>query len=204
RYQLRENAKVAIEVTLPDGTPAAHGTVAFAAVDQALLELASNDSWDLLSAMRQLRSYGVETATAQSEIVGRRHYGRKALPAGGGGGASPTRELLDTLLLWQPLVQLDAQGRAQITVPLNDSITRFKLVAVADYGVERVGMGSTSIASTQDLQIISGLPAVVRQGDSYQAMATLRNSTQRTMRLDVSAAYVGADVPATNLAPLVV
>src|SRR5690606_5156961 len=35
RYQLRENAKVAIEVTLPDGTPAAHGTVAFAAVDQA-------------------------------------------------------------------------------------------------------------------------------------------------------------------------
>ncbi|WP_233208298.1 alpha-2-macroglobulin family protein [Pollutimonas subterranea] len=200
RYQLREKAKVAIEVTLPDGKPAAHGTVAFAAVDQALLELASNDSWDLLSAMRQFRSYGVETATAQSEIVGRRHYGRKALPAGGGGGASPTRELLDTLLLWQSDVQLDAQGRAQVTVPLNDSITRFKLVAIADYGAERFGTGSTSIASSQDLQIISGLPAVIREGDNYQAMATVRNSTQRSMRLDVSAAYAGTGVPAERLA----
>lgn len=199
-YQLREKANVTIEVTLPDGSPAAHGTVAFAAVDQALLELAPNDSWNLLSAMRQFRSYGVETATAQSEIVGRRHYGRKALPAGGGGGKSPTRELLDTLLLWQPGVQLDAQGRAQVTLALNDSITRFKLVAVADYGAERFGTGSTSIASSQDLQIISGLPAVIRGGDDYQALATVRNSTQRTMHLDVSATYTGTGVPAGSLA----
>ena len=33
---------------------------------------------------------------AQMEIIGRRHYGKKAVPAGGGGGKSPTRELLDT------------------------------------------------------------------------------------------------------------
>lgn len=199
-YQLRDKAVVTVEVTMPDGKPAAHGTVAFAAVDQALLELAPNDSWDLLSAMRQFRSYGVETATAQMEIVGRRHYGRKAMPAGGGGGKSPTRELLDTLLLWQPDIQLDAQGKAQISVPLNDSITRFKLVAIADYGAGRFGTGSSSTASTQDLQVISGLPALVREGDSYQAMATVRNSTQRDMRLDVSAAYTGTGVPEASLA----
>src|SRR5690606_173536 len=106
-YQVRERATVTVQVTTADGKPAAHGTVAFAAVDQALLELAPNNSWDLLSALRQLRSYGVQTATAQMEVVGRRHYGRKALPAGGGGGKSPTRELLNTLLLWDPAVQLD-------------------------------------------------------------------------------------------------
>lgn len=199
-YQLRDKAVVSLEVTTPDGKPAAHGTVAFAAVDQALLELAPNDSWDLLSAMRQMRSYGVETATAQMEIVGRRHYGRKALPAGGGGGKSPTRELLDTLLLWQPEVQLDANGKAQLTVPLNDAITRFRLVAVADYGVGRFGTGSSSIASTKDLQIISGLPALIREGDRYQATITVRNSTQRDMRLDVSAAYTGHGVPGASLA----
>lgn len=199
-YQLREKATVTVEVSTPDGKPAAHGTVAFAAVDQALLELAPNESWDLLSALRQFRSYGVETATAQMEIVGRRHYGRKALPAGGGGGKSPTRELLDTLLLWKPVVQLDANGRAQITVPLNDSITRFKLVAIADYGAGRFGTGSSSIASTQDLQIISGLPALIREGDQYQAMATVRNSTQRVMHVDVSAAYTGTSASAVHLA----
>lgn len=198
-YQIRDHAKVEIQVTTPDGKPAAHATVAFAAVDQALLELAPNPSWDLLSAMRQLRSYGVETATAQMEVVGRRHYGRKALPAGGGGGKSPTRELLDTLLLWEPSLQLDADGKATITVPLNDAITRFKLVAVADLGAERFGTGSTSIVSTQDLQVISGLPAMVREGDHYQAAVTVRNATQRDMRLEVGAAYRGQGVPTHSL-----
>ncbi|WP_245801120.1 alpha-2-macroglobulin family protein [Pollutimonas bauzanensis] len=198
-YQVRDKASVTVQVSTPDGKPAAHGMVAFAAVDQALLELASNESWDLLSAMRQFRSYGVDTATAQMEIVGRRHYGRKAMPAGGGGGKSPTRELLDTLLLWKPAVELDAEGRAQFTLPLNDSITRFKLVAIADYGAGRFGTGSSDIASTQDLQIIAGLPALVREGDHYQAMATLRNSTQRAMRLDVAAAYTGTGVPGESL-----
>ncbi|MBP6018740.1 MAG: alpha-2-macroglobulin [Burkholderiaceae bacterium] len=201
RYQVRDTATVTVQVTMPDGKPAANGTVAFAAVDQALLELSPNPSWDLLTAMRQLRSYGVETATAQMQVVGRRHYGRKALPAGGGGGKSPTRELLDTLLLWQPDVVLDAQGQAQITLPLNDAITRFTLVAISDYGVGRFGTGKASIVSTQDLQVIGGLPAQVREGDRYQAMVTVRNASTRDMSLQVQAGYTGPGVDAANLAP---
>lgn len=200
-YSVRGKAKVAIQVTTPDGKPAAHGQVAFAAVDQALLELAPNTSWDLLDAMRQRRSYGVQTATAQMQIVGRRHYGRKALPAGGGGGKSPTRELLDTLLLWQPDVQLDDLGRAELTVPLNDAISSFRLVAVADYGVAQFGTGSVQIATTQDVQVISGLPALVREGDRYQAMATVRNTTQRDMQIRVEAGYDGSGVPDQVLKP---
>lgn len=200
RYQVRDQATVTVQVTTPDGKPAANGTVAFAAVDQALLELAPNPSWDVLTAMRQLRSYGVETATAQMQVVGRRHYGRKALPAGGGGGKSPTRELLDTLLLWQSDVALDDQGQAQITLPLNDAITRFTLVAISDYGVGRFGTGKASIISTQDLQVIGGLPAQVREGDRYQAMVTVRNASTREMTLQVQAGYTGAGVDAASLA----
>lgn len=200
-YPLRDRASVTVEVKTADGKPAAHGTVAFAAVDQALLELAPNDSWDLLSALRQLRSYGVETATAQMEVVGRRHYGRKALPAGGGGGKSPTRELLDTLLLWAPAVELDEQGKATLSVPLNDAITRYKLVAIADYGADRFGTGFASIASTQDLQLIPGLPSLVREGDRYKAMVTARNSTGAAMRVRVTAGYTGKGVASETLAP---
>jgi uncharacterized protein YfaS (alpha-2-macroglobulin family) len=203
-YPVRGKAQVTVQVSTPDGKPAANGQVAFAAVDQALLELAPNDSWNLLDTMRRRRSYGVETSTAQMQIVGRRHYGRKALPAGGGGGKSPTRELLDTLLLWQPRVQLDAQGKARITLALNDSITQFKLVAIADYGAGRFGTGSAHIAVSQDLQVISGLPALVREGDRYQAMVTVRNSTQRSMRVKVEAAYSGKGVPNGALAPATV
>jgi len=186
-YPVRGKARVVVQVKLPDGKPAANGEVALAAVDQALLELMPNGSWNLLDAMVQRRSYGVETSTAQMEIIGRRHYGRKAVPAGGGGGKSPTRELFDTLLLWNPRVQLDAEGKATLEVPLNDSLTSFRIVAVADLGVNRFGTGSASIAATQDLQMISGLPLLVREDDKYRAMFTLRNTTQRAMTVEATA-----------------
>lgn len=188
RYQVGEQALVNIKVLKADGTPAANGTVTFVAVDQALLELSPNTTWDVLAAMRRVRSYGVRTATAQMQVVGRRHYGRKALPAGGGGGKSPTRELLDTLLLWQPDIVLDDQGRAQIKVQLNDAITRFTLVAIADYGADQFGTGKTTITSTRDLQVLSGLPQLVRQGDDYEAQLTVRNTTDRDMTVQVTAA----------------
>ena len=185
-YPVRGQAQVTIQVKLPNGQPAAHAEVALAAVDQALLELMPNSSWNLLDAMLQRRAWGVETSTAQMEIIGRRHYGRKAVAAGGGGGRSGTRELLDTLLLWNPAVKLDAQGRAVVTVPLNDALTTFQIVAVADAATGLFGTGQTSIRATQDLQIISGLPPLVREDDQFRAQITLRNTTKAAMKVEVS------------------
>lgn len=185
-YAVRSQAKVTINVKLPNGQPAAHAEVALAAVDQALLELMPNTSWNLLDAMLQRRSWGVETSTAQMEIIGRRHYGRKAVAAGGGGGHSGTRELLDTLLLWDPSVKLDANGSATVVVPLNDALTTFKIVAVADASTGLFGTGTTNIRATQDLQIISGLPPLVREDDVYRAQITLRNTTKNAMKVLVT------------------
>ncbi|WP_428162360.1 alpha-2-macroglobulin family protein [Diaphorobacter sp.] len=185
-YPVRGKAQVTITATLPDGKPAAGAEVALAAVDQALLELMPNTSWNLLEAMLQRRSWGVQTATAQMEIIGRRHYGKKAVPAGGGGGQTATRELLDTLLLWRPAIVLDANGQAQVTVPLNDALTTFKVVAVADAGTGLFGTGAAQIRATQDLQIISGLPPLVREEDQFRAQLTLRNTTRAAMKVEVT------------------
>ncbi|OYD75416.1 UNVERIFIED_ORG: hypothetical protein BDU10_0453 [Burkholderia sp. CF145] len=186
-YTVRGKAHVKLRVQMPGGKPAPAGTqIAVAAVDEALLELMPNNSWDVLDAMLQRRAYGVETSTAQMEIVGRRHFGRKAVPAGGGGGHSSTRELFDTLLLWNPRVTLDANGEASVDVPLNDALTSFRIVAIAAVGDGTFGTGSTSIRSTQDLQLISGLPPLVREGDQFRAQFTLRNTTTRAMKVVVT------------------
>src|SRR5450830_922632 len=196
-YPIRSIAKVNVLVTLPDGKPAAGAEIALVAVDEALLELQPNTSWNLLSAMLLRRSYGVETSTAQMQVIGKRHYGKKATPAGGGGGKSPTRELFDTLLLWKPYVVLDANGRAQIDVPLNDALTAFRIVAVAESGAGLFGTGSASIRSSQDVQVISGLPPLVREGDQFNAMVTVRNTTTRAMQLRLNAKATGATPSAT-------
>jgi uncharacterized protein YfaS (alpha-2-macroglobulin family) len=179
-YGVREKARVKVRVT-QGGQPLAGTEVALAAVDEGLLALQDNASWDLLGAMMRPRAWGVQTSTLQGEIIGRRHYGRKAVPAGGGGGRGGTRELFDTLLLWNPRVALDANGEATVEVPLNDSLTAFRVVAVADAGVQTFGTGSATLRVTQDLQLLSGLPPLVREGDRFEAMLTLRNTTTRAM-----------------------
>ena len=150
-YRVRDRALVRVAVRTVDGQlPPVGSEVAIAAVDEGLLELLPNNSWNLLDAMMGRRGYRVQTATAQLEVVGKRHYGLKALPPGGGGGRQPTRELFDTLLFWQGRVPLDANGEASVEIPLNDSLTSFRIVAVATSGIELFGTGSTSIRSTQD------------------------------------------------------
>jgi alpha-2-macroglobulin len=83
-------------------------------------------------------------------------------------------------------VKLDANGQAVVTVPLNDALTTFKIVAVADASTGMFGTGSTSIRATQDLQIISGLPPLVREDDQFRAQLTLRNTTKQAMKVLVT------------------
>lgn len=201
QYGVRQTVKARVAVTR-GGQPAAGAELAFAAVDEGLLALKPNESWDLLAALMPPRGWGVETATAQGELIGRRHYGRKALPPGGGGGRNPTRELFDTLLLWRGVVTLDAKGEATIDVPLNDSLTSFRLVAIADDGGQRFGTGSTAVRVSQDLQLLPGVPPLAREGDRFDASYTLRNTTAKPMALTVKLEGPGTFAPKTlTLAP---
>jgi hypothetical protein len=156
-----------------------------------------NKSWDLLAAMMGQRGYEVRTATAQMQVIGKRHFGLKALPQGGGGGRQQTRELFDTLLLWKGRVTLDANGEAGVEIPLNDSLTSFRIVAVAQGDAGLFGTGATAIQSTQDLMIFSGLPPLVREGDRFTGEFTLRNTTQRKMELAAAATIDGISGPLT-------
>jgi alpha-2-macroglobulin len=192
-YKVREHASATIAVRRPDGSAPPKGTeIALAAVDEGLLELLPNNSWKLLDAMMTRRGEEVETFTAQMQVIGKRHFGRKAIAAGGGGGRSSSRELFDTLLLWQPRVPLDEAGNAVVDIPLNDSLTSFRIAAVASSGAALFGTGEASIRATQDLMLLSGLPPLVREGDRFRATFTVRNAAQRPLEI-VLAARVSAN-----------
>jgi uncharacterized protein YfaS (alpha-2-macroglobulin family) len=202
-YKIREQAGVKVKVTAPDGRKLPAGTeVALAAVDAGLLELMPNTSWNLLETMMRERNLQVETATAQMQVIGKRHFGRKAFPHGGGGGRSATRELFDTLLLWKGKLVLDAGGEATVQVPLNDTLGSFRIVAVASGGAGLFGTGSADIRTTQDLMLLSGLPNSVREGDSFRAGFTVRNASQREMAVRLSASMAADGGTGRSLAPL--
>jgi uncharacterized protein YfaS (alpha-2-macroglobulin family) len=203
-YQVRENGTFKIHVETADGHALPKGSeLALAAVDEGLLELKSNQSWKLLEAMMSRRGYEVETFTAQSQVIGKRHFGLKALAQGGDGGKSSDRELLNSLLYWQSDVKLDDDGNAQVSFPMNDSITSFRIAAVAHAGEDLFGTGYASIRTTQNLMILSGIPPLARAGDHFSLELTLRNTTRAAMSVDLSGkapGVAGLDVPHLALA----
>src|SRR5262249_42931950 len=134
-YRVRETAAVRVTVRTADGqAPPPGSEVALAAVDEGLLELAPNASWGLLEAMMGRRSYAVRTATAQMQVVGKRHFGLKAVPQGGGGGRAPTRELFETLLLWRARGPLPPPGGAPVAGPPNTSPPSLRSLRAATGG----------------------------------------------------------------------
>ncbi len=167
--------------TLPDGKPAAHAEVAVAAVDKALLELSPNPTGTCAPPCGSAAAGRWSTSTAQMEVVGRRHYGRKAAPPGGGGGMAPPRaNCLTRCCCGSPRAAGCARpgrgrGAAQRCPDQLHRSSRWP-----SDGVQRFGTGSTDIRTTQDLQVISGLPPVVREGDQFRAMVTVRNTTAAT------------------------
>ncbi len=129
------------------------------------------------------RPLGVVSSTGQMQVVGKRHYGKKAVAAGGGGGdaSAVNRENFQPVLLWKGRIPLDAQGRARVAVPLSDSLSSFRIVAIATDGEQMFGTGETSLRTSRNLSIYAGLPPAGRTGDWYGATFTLRNGSDHVM-----------------------
>jgi uncharacterized protein YfaS (alpha-2-macroglobulin family) len=202
-YPVRAGAQARITVVSPKGRALPKDAeIAFAAVDEALLQLRPNESWDALTAMMAERPLAVTVATAQTQVVGKRHYGRKAVPTGGGGGAMAglMRRDFDPVLLWRARVPLDARGQAVVPLRLNDSLSGFRLVAVATAGSDLFGMGATTIRTTQDLQLLPGIPPLVRSGDRYVATVLARNTTTAPMRVRLTGSAGAIMLPPLDLA----
>lgn len=184
-YQIREKAKARIKVTDVNGRPS-RADLAIAVVDEGLLQLMPNKSWDLLPKMMASRGLLVRTASSQGLVIGKRHFGLKARPAGGDGGGAGLRENFDPLLLWVGRVMANESGQAELEIPLNDSLSSFRVVAIALNGRDQFGTGDTAFRTTRDLMVFAGAPAFVRTGDDLGLEYTLRNSSEKPLNLEVS------------------
>lgn len=194
-----------------DQSPAAGAKLTLVAVDEALLALVPNPSWNLLGAMMyqrgiQVHGSGLETQLARSLSFGAQpgfwpndDRGRSVIPApvpapaammrgsDEGGEGVKARSQFSTLAFWSTELVLDAQGQALVTVPFNDSLTRWRIVAVVQQGAQQFGTGEAGVQTTQPVQIFSGLPPVVRSGDRLVQQVTVRNGGPAVVSLQLKA-----------------
>ena len=226
--EVRPQAKLPVKLQVRDaqGRPAANAQITVAVVDEALLALQPNPTWQLTQAMWRPRENSVgtrsvlpnvalhpiealaadwiapdEVAQGGSATAGVARMAAPASPAPSmrankamteadartGPSAPPVRSDFSSLLLWQTQVRTDAHGMATVSVPVNDSLTRFRVVALATHGADQFGEGDSQFTVTQPLQIVSGLPEVLRAGDDIVQKLTLRNTGTRAMAVSLTA-----------------
>ena len=188
-YKIREKAHVKIKVKKASGGHIPKGSeVVIAAVDEGLLELMPNQSWKLLDAMMGRRGIEVKPQQLKCRLSGKTLWSKGAAVRRRR-GRHITRELFDTLLLWKGRVLLNEKGEASVEIPLNDSLTSFRIVVVANGGSGLFGTGQTSIRTTQDLLLLSGIPPLVREGDKFKAGFTIRNTSNRRMDIEIKGSF---------------
>ena len=98
-------------------------------------------------------------STAQMQVVGKRHFGKKAARPAAAADAQARASSSTRCCCGRDACRSTRRGEARIEVPLNDSLTRFRIVAVAHGGAGLFGTGGATIRTTQDLMLLSGAAA---------------------------------------------
>jgi hypothetical protein len=94
------------------------------------------------------------------------------------GGAASTprlREYFPETLVWQPLLETDAQGRAELRFKLADNITTWKLAVIGSTASGEMGMAEKEILAFQPFFVEHDPPRILTEGDELQLAVVLRN-----------------------------
>ncbi|HEV2833788.1 MAG TPA: alpha-2-macroglobulin family protein, partial [Pyrinomonadaceae bacterium] len=95
------------------------------------------------------------------------------------------REYFPETLLWQPSVETDKQGRAQINFKLADNITTWKMVVIGSTEDGRVGTTEKEIKAFQPFFVEHEPPRVLTEGDEISLPVVVRNYLSQTQKVDL-------------------
>ena len=185
-FEPGKTVEVKAEVKAEQGELSA-STVTFVAIEEKILELKANDTYQILNALMQLRDHNVYTITSleniQSAFSGTADAPEKTRKGGdeGGDGSSKSefkRKLFNALVAFKTNVPVE-NGVAKFSFKANDSLTKFKVFAIAIDANNKFGTGEVSYLSSQSTQTYSNIPAVAYTGDEYPLKVTIQNNAAK-------------------------
>ncbi len=103
----------------------------------------------------------------------------------GGAGELLLRSDMHPLALFAGSLVTDGSGRAEVPVSLPDSVTRFRVFAVASDGGARFGTAESSIVTRLPLVLSPSPPRFLRPGDAADVSVVVQNDTGAPLAVDV-------------------
>ncbi|HEX8845621.1 MAG TPA: MG2 domain-containing protein [Pyrinomonadaceae bacterium] len=96
------------------------------------------------------------------------------------------REYFPETLLWQPLLETDARGRAELSFKLADNITTWKLAIIGSTVEGEIGMAEREILAFQPFFVEHDPPRVLTEGDEIQLPVVLRNYLNKAQAVNLA------------------
>jgi uncharacterized protein YfaS (alpha-2-macroglobulin family) len=192
-YRPREEVMVRLRTTDLAGQ-AIPAEVAVWAADEGVLSLTDYTTPDPVPAMGGVRGLGVVTTDNRVDILRREGFTPKGRHAGGGGGHGPARTDFRAVAFFDPAVRTDLRGEATVRFRLPDTLTTFRIMAVATSRGQRFGRAEAKVVCKRPLLLQPALPRFVRAGDRFEAGVVVHNLTAAPGAVTVRARGVGVAI----------
>lgn len=175
--------------------------VSLAVVDEGVLNLIGYNIPDPFDVFYGPRPLSVSTSETRHHIIGQRIYGDKGDEGGGGDEFKDTSKSMSDIrkdfrytAYWLPSVITGSDGKAHVTFKLPDSITSYRLMAVANTLSSSFGGGKSVIKARKPLMVTPVLPRFIRVNDEMNAGVMIYNYSGHPMDVNLQAMAQGVNI----------
>jgi len=214
REEFRPASKAKVDVNVNDaaGQPV-RSEVTLWAVDYGVLSLTDYQTPDVLRSIYLDKALEVVNDDSRQKIVSRRVLTPKGATQGGGGGqdAGPgmLRKDFRVLAFWLGSITTDSRGRAHAEVTLPESLTTYRIMAVAGDKASRFGWAQNEIRINKPVLLTQAFPRFLSLGDKAYFGSVVHSQLKQSGRatvairsLDPSIVEITGDATATmDVAP---
>lgn len=178
-------------ITLADGKPAAGAEITLYAEDEGTLAVMGYETPKPMEYFYQPRILGVEAGTSFESFIAEdfiaedpemQSFNTKGFFVGGGGDLSKLADLLrenfDPCATWAPAIITDSAGKFSHTFKLPDTLTRYRVIAVAHHETSRFGHAESAIVVKKDLMLEPKAPRFAHQTDTINPQVLVQNASR--------------------------
>ena len=125
------------------------------------------------------------SASASPMAPGMPGTDRDGVPDRPDAGPIKLRTDFNALAAFAPKVPTDNDGRVQVSVKLPDSLTRYRVMAVAVAGERQFGSAESAITARLPIMVRPSAPRFLNFGDRFELPIVVQNQTEKPVVVDV-------------------
>ena len=186
KTEFRPATTAKVSVSVKDARGGVASEVTLWAVDYGVLSLTDYKTPDVLGSVYVHKSLQVITTDNRQRIVSRRVLTPKGAAEGGGGGvdagASLIRRDFRVLAFWLGSVVTGANGATSVDVKLPESLTTYRIMAVAGDLESRFGSGESEVRINKPVTLKPAFPRFLAVGDTAFFGAVVPASSRKRER----------------------